>query len=81
MIYLIKIRGLVQGVGFRNTTKKAAKKLGLKGFTRNLSDKNEVEIIIDASSQDSLSPLITQLQDAFQIESISFQELSDFEVL
>jgi acylphosphatase len=81
MIYVIKVRGHVQGVGFRNTTKKAAKKLGLKGFTRNLSDINEVEIIIDAPSLDSLSPLISQLQDSFQIESVKTSELSDFEIL
>lgn len=81
MIYLIKVRGHVQGVGFRNTTKKMAKKLGLKGFTRNLSDVNEVEIIINTPTKESLTPLISHLNDSFQIESISLQELSDFEIL
>ncbi|MBM3193480.1 MAG: acylphosphatase [Chlamydiae bacterium] len=81
MIYVLKIRGLVQGVGFRNTTKKMAKKLGLKGFTRNLLDVNEVEVIVDAPTKEALSPLVSFLKDSFQIETLSLQELSDFEIL
>ena len=32
------IRGLVQGVGYRNFVQRAAVELGLKGYTRNLDD-------------------------------------------
>jgi acylphosphatase len=34
----IVISGVVQGVGFRYSASKAAKRLGVKGFVRNLSD-------------------------------------------
>ncbi len=37
------VSGYVQGVNFRYYTKKFAKKLGLKGFVRNL-DNNRVEV-------------------------------------
>jgi len=34
----IKVYGLVQGVFFRYTTRKVARRLGLTGFVKNLSD-------------------------------------------
>lgn len=35
---IIKVYGCVQGVGFRAATRKAAIKLGLTGYVKNLSD-------------------------------------------
>ena len=42
----ILIEGRVQGVGFRSNTRRIAKQLGLKGWTRNLRD-GKVEIIAE----------------------------------
>jgi acylphosphatase len=42
----ILIEGRVQGVGFRANTRRIAKQLGLKGWTRNLRD-GKVEIIAE----------------------------------
>ncbi|NHJ24455.1 MAG: acylphosphatase [Candidatus Lokiarchaeota archaeon] len=35
---IIKVTGLVQGVFFRYTTRKVARKLGLKGYVKNMPD-------------------------------------------
>ncbi|MFX0104843.1 MAG: acylphosphatase [Candidatus Hodarchaeota archaeon] len=35
---IIKVHGLVQGVFFRYTTRKIARKLGLTGFVKNMPD-------------------------------------------
>lgn len=50
------ISGFVQGVGFREFVKREARKLGIVGWVRNLSD-NRVEIVAQGS-EDSLSKLI-----------------------
>jgi len=49
------IKGKVQGVFFRTTAKDVADRLGIKGWVRNLPDRN-VEIIATASDE-----LLTQL--------------------
>jgi len=44
------VKGKVQGVFYRATAKEAADKLGVTGWTKNLSDKN-VEIIATSSAE------------------------------
>ncbi len=46
----IIVEGKVQGVGYRLAVREAAKKLGIRGFIKNLEDGN-VEIIAEASKE------------------------------
>lgn len=46
----IRVLGMVQGVFFRTTTRDKARKLGLKGTVRNMSD-GSVEIIAEGSEE------------------------------
>lgn len=52
------IKGRVQGVFYREFTMKAARKLGLTGFVRNLSD-GTVEVVAEGEEQD-LKRLISE---------------------
>jgi acylphosphatase len=53
----IKVYGLVQGVFFRYTTRKVARKLGLTGYVKNMSDGS---VYIEAEgSEDNLHELLT----------------------
>lgn len=74
---LINITGDVIGVGFRATTREFARRLGLKGYVRNLSD-GSVEIGLDASRK-SAEELIHQLTCAefTRIDAVSISESLD----
>lgn len=61
------VRGNVQGVFFRATTKEIANELHLKGTVRNLPDAT-VEIYAQGPSN-KLYLLIERLQDRFQLDS------------
>lgn len=50
------ISGFVQGVGYRNFVQHKAKKMGIRGWTRNLSDRR-VEVIAQAD-EETLKALI-----------------------
>ncbi len=47
----IWVHGLVQGVGFRYSTRQQAKSLGLKGYARNLED-GSVEVLACGEEKD-----------------------------
>ena len=47
----IIVKGIVQGVFFRENTKNIAKKLGLKGYAKNLSD-GTVEVIAEGNKKE-----------------------------
>lgn len=47
--YLIRVRGRVQGVGFRYAVQQEARSLGLKGWVRNL-DNGSVQACIQGQS-------------------------------
>ena len=47
----IVVRGKVQGVGFRNATRRKAMELGIRGSVRNLDD-GSVEILASATDKE-----------------------------
>ena len=55
------VYGKVQGVFFRAFTARIAKSLGLRGYTRNLSRGNAVEICVEGEKE-KLEELIKQLE-------------------
>ncbi len=69
----VKVKGIVQGVGFRCFVKGEAKKLGLKGRAKNLSD-GSVEVIVQGE-HDQLTSLIEYVS-----VGPSSAEVSDIEV-
>lgn len=74
-------KGMVQGVGFRYTTERFAKMLGLYGWVKNLVD-GRVEIIVEGEKE-KIERLCEQLSAHFgsyiQDVSISYSEnLEDF---
>lgn len=53
---IIKVYGLVQGVFFRYTTRKVARKLGLDGYVKNMPDGS---VLIEAEgAEDKLNELL-----------------------
>ncbi|MFX1376120.1 MAG: acylphosphatase [Promethearchaeota archaeon] len=53
---IIKVYGIVQGVFFRYTTRKLARKLGLSGYVKNMPDGS---VLIEAEgSEDKLMKLL-----------------------
>ena len=77
------IRGKVQGVFFRASTKDKAKQLGLKGFVRNRQD-GSVEVIADGHEKE-LTKLIDWCQTGPDQAHVDFVEqdwqpyISEFE--
>ncbi len=74
------ISGFVQGVGFREFVKKTARKMGVVGWTRNLTDRR-VEIIAQAEEEllrkfvkiASRGPFLSEVKSV----SIDWQEVSE----
>lgn len=49
----VYISGFVQGVGFRNFVRSKARKMGIKGWVRNLTD-GRVEAVLQGEKEDVL---------------------------
>lgn len=58
--FLARVRGMVQGVGFRYFTYREASSLGITGYVKNLSD-GRVEVFAEGSSE-NLQALLDRLQ-------------------
>lgn len=71
------ISGRVQGVGFRNFTQKEARKLGLRGWVRNLND-GRVEVVVRGAASD-ISRLIGALKQGPAMARVDYLEERDWE--
>ena len=56
------VHGRVQGVFFRDFTSQHARRLGLRGYVRNLSSGSVVEVVAEGE-QDKLEELISRLKE------------------
>jgi acylphosphatase len=72
------VRGRVQGVFFRRFAQEHARKLGFKGWVRNLSDGATVEVVAegDRNRLDSLIGLLRKGPPGSWVEKVETQLLS-----
>jgi len=79
----IIFKGVVQGVGFRPTIYRIAKKLALKGYVLNKG--SEVEVVIDKSKDEFIKEVKKNLPDVAKITDITFlkdnRTFNDFKIL
>ncbi len=68
----IIVRGIVQGVGFRPTVARIAKKLGIKGYVLNKG--SYVEIFVEEDYEKFLEELMRNLPPLARIEAIELKE-------
>ena len=83
----VKIKGLIQGLGFRNYIKSEADKLGLHGHVRNL-ETGEVEVMIEGKDELVNEMLLVCKKGAphSEVKETNLQELNhigfnDFKIL
>lgn len=81
------VEGRVQGVFYRDATKRKAKELGLTGWIRNLSD-GRVEVLAcgEKAAVDALGDWLWDGPPAAQVEDVTLEEIpwekhDSFEVL
>ena len=76
-------KGIVQGVGFRPTIYRVAKKLGLKGYVLNKG--SEVEVVIDRDADEFIAQLKKHLPSIAKIVDVTIEDDSrifdDFRIL
>ena len=81
------ISGCVQGVFFRDSTKKEALKLGLNGSAVNLPD-GTVKVCLNGESEDiyllerwlQIGPELAQVESVIEVDIDQQLELNDFKV-
>src|SRR6056297_1042972 len=73
MTKLYKLKGRVQGVGFRHFTYRLAMALGIQGYVKNMSD-GSVEVLAQSDSEKVLGDFQKRLK-----EGPSFAKVRDFE--
>ena len=83
----VKLKGLIQGIGFRNYIKSEAEKLDLKGHIRNL-ESGEVEVMIEGKDELVNEMLLVCKKGAphSEVKDVNVQELNnigfnDFKIL
>lgn len=74
----VLVYGEVQGVGFRRYVWSLAKRIGLRGYVKNLDD-GSVEIVIQGNS-DEINEFLKKLNSTqvFTITNIVVNELEDY---
>lgn len=72
--WLIKIGGIVQGVGYRAFAQRKASQLGITGFARNLPD-GSVEVLAQGDSE-LLRRLVEYLHEGPSLASIDNIEIA-----
>ena len=76
-------KGIVQGVGFRPTVYRIAKKLGLKGYV--LNEGSEVEVVIDRDVEKFINQVKRNLPNIAKITDITTisdeRTFTDFKIL
>ena len=85
----VLVRGMVQGVGFRAFVRRNAKRLGVKGFVRNLPDGFTVEIVAEGPDDavDQLISIVRKGPPGAIVEDVYIEyeepknEFDDFEIL
>jgi hydrogenase maturation protein HypF len=71
----ITVYGIVQGVGFRPTVYRVAKRMGLKGFV--LNNGSNVEIHVDRDAEEFLKELKKALPALARIDRAEFEEVDE----
>ena len=75
----LKIRGTVQGIGYRVWVEREALALGLKGWVRNRRD-GSVEVLV-GGSQPAVAALIDRCWKGPPLSKVESIDISDAEVL
>ncbi len=73
--YLIRVRGLVQGVGFRPDVARLAEKYGVKGYVKNVSG-GSVEIFAEGENAVEFLRALKSLPPPIRIEELEVAETS-----
>lgn len=83
----VKFYGIVQGIGFRNKTKRMAKSLNIKGWVKNINDGSveammqgnpeEVEKLLDYCKSGIQNALVTDVKTDYVVE----EDLYNFVIL
>ena len=72
MAYVIRIRGVVQGVGFRPTVYRIATSMGLNGYVKNLG--SSVEVVVDREPEQFMKQLEQYLPALARIDDYEIEE-------
>lgn len=76
--YRIIVKGIVQGVNFRNFTKLEADKIGIKGYVRNV-DNGNVEVFLEGEA-DNIEKMISAVSSGppyAEVNGVELHEQSD----
>ncbi|PLC67747.1 acylphosphatase [Vulcanisaeta sp. EB80] len=84
----IIVHGLVQGIGFRSFVNRNARRLGVKGFVRNLEDGYSVEIVAEGLDEavEQLINIVRRGPPGAVVEDMEIEdqeprnEFKDFEI-
>ena len=79
----IKVFGIVQGVFFRYTTRKLARKLGLTGYVRNMSDgsvfiqaegpEEQLKKLLEFSKKGPINARVDRIEHRFKKSTYKFK--------